>query len=222
MTHIFDFGRIAYAGAKRRTHGVTVSLELRETPQGPELSIQGCITDPQGVAVSAGQNLDTIAHYIHTPTFKQLYALWERWHLNGLNAGCIHQDAWDTNAVIEMVTYEVTPESSQERHQLKRQAAIRLASGQMVAYTDAELVSVNRPYRIIRGSEFPHPGAPYVEKRREKKLPVSVTPAEHPRGILGKPCEICGYEYGTAWNRAPLPESVLRTIESLTTAEPLR
>lgn len=36
-----------------------------------------------------------------------------------------------------------------------------------------------------------------------------VKETEHPNGLLGKACPICGYKYGTAWNRVEVPESVL-------------
>jgi hypothetical protein len=42
---------------------------------------------------------------------------------------------------------------------------------------------------------------------------------EHPDGILCKPCPVCGYKYGTAWNRVEVPESVIKWLFDLPDAE---
>lgn len=39
-----------------------------------------------------------------------------------------------------------------------------------------------------------------------------VRPAEHPSGLLGKPCPVCGYEYGTEWKTEELPDAVIEYI----------
>jgi hypothetical protein len=36
-----------------------------------------------------------------------------------------------------------------------------------------------------------------------------VRPSEHPGGLLGKPCPVCGYGYGTAWKREEPTADVL-------------
>jgi hypothetical protein len=42
-----------------------------------------------------------------------------------------------------------------------------------------------------------------------------VTPGEHPEGLLGKPCPVCGYEYGSAWNKEDVPDTVLDWLYKL-------
>jgi hypothetical protein len=42
-----------------------------------------------------------------------------------------------------------------------------------------------------------------------------VTPEEHPNGLLTKPCDVCGYKYGSRWLFEELPADVLATIETL-------
>lgn len=42
-----------------------------------------------------------------------------------------------------------------------------------------------------------------------------VTPSEHPSGLLGKPCSVCGYKYGTAWKREDVPTAVIEFLQSL-------
>jgi hypothetical protein len=36
-----------------------------------------------------------------------------------------------------------------------------------------------------------------------------VTIDEHPEGLLNKPCPVCGYKYGSAWNREAVPDDIL-------------
>ena len=42
-----------------------------------------------------------------------------------------------------------------------------------------------------------------------------VTPEEHPRGVMGKPCPICGYKHGTAWLVETVPEEYIAWIWGL-------
>jgi hypothetical protein len=49
----------------------------------------------------------------------------------------------------------------------------------------------------------------------EKKMAGWVTPDEHPEGLLCKPCPVCGYQYGSAWNKEKVPGDVLDWLYSL-------
>jgi hypothetical protein len=42
-----------------------------------------------------------------------------------------------------------------------------------------------------------------------------VRPDEHREGLLGKPCEVCGYKYGTSWLFESVPDEVVSFLESL-------
>jgi hypothetical protein len=42
-----------------------------------------------------------------------------------------------------------------------------------------------------------------------------VTPEERPEGLLCKPCPICGYKYGTAWNNERVPKDVLKWLYNM-------
>lgn len=50
-------------------------------------------------------------------------------------------------------------------------------------------------------------------KKSITNLAMWVTPQEHPKGVLTKPCPICGYKYGTAWLHEPLPNEVTEWIQ---------
>lgn len=40
-------------------------------------------------------------------------------------------------------------------------------------------------------------------------------PDEHPDGILGKPCPVCGYQYGHAWQTEEVPQEVIDWLFAL-------
>jgi hypothetical protein len=42
-----------------------------------------------------------------------------------------------------------------------------------------------------------------------------VTQVEHPEGMLSKPCEVCGYKYGTKWLLEEVPEDVLEWLHTV-------
>ena len=46
-----------------------------------------------------------------------------------------------------------------------------------------------------------------------------VYPKEHPKGLLTKPCPVCGYRYGTAWLKKDVPQSVIDFVENLPNAD---
>ena len=60
-----------------------------------------------------------------------------------------------------------------------------------------------------------HPEEVLEVENRESKVAGQVYPHEHPRGLLCKPCEVCGYKYGSAWLREELPADVLSFLAAL-------
>ena len=38
--------------------------------------------------------------------------------------------------------------------------------------------------------------------------------SEHPQGLLGEPCEVCGYRYGTAWLHDEIPAEIIAEIKN--------
>jgi hypothetical protein len=49
----------------------------------------------------------------------------------------------------------------------------------------------------------------------EKKAAGWVRFDKHPGGLIGKPCPVCGYEYGSAWNKSDVPDDVLAWLCNL-------
>ena len=95
---------------------------------------------------------------------KKLLYLWERWHLNDMKAGCIHQrqEGWQD--------VRIPPE------------------------------------------ELPN----CIGNRDEKGIIATwVKPENHPKGLLTKPCPVCGYKYGTSWLKEELPHDIVEQVNSL-------
>lgn len=59
---------------------------------------------------------------------------------------------------------------------------------------------------------------PPVMVRAVTRLSGWVTPEEHPDGKLGKPCETCGYKYGSAWLREELPPEIVAELRGIIAA----
>jgi hypothetical protein len=151
-----------------------------------------------------------------------LLALWERWHLNDMRAGCEHQRAekWG-NETLEVVSYKLTMEAI-----AVRKGAEKKASAAAILGTVAEIDETERAllacvwYKNIfapPSSESPLSGC-YEVSKRETKPACHVYPHEHARGVLCKPCPVCSYEYGKAWLYEELPADLSEQVQNLKTA----
>jgi hypothetical protein len=89
-----DFGKVAYYGT-RKINLVTVDVELRDTDKGIELSICGNVWNALHTdIVSGGQNIDELRKVLpRNKQMQQIRSVWKQYHLNGMNAGTVKQDA---------------------------------------------------------------------------------------------------------------------------------
>lgn len=211
-----NLGKIDYNGTGKR-YPVTVEIELRDTPKGPEFSASGWIGSRCG-----GQCLDEIARYVKTPLFREIYDFWKRYHLNGMNAACEHQRraGW-TETAGETVTayiYTMNHEAITEKNAAERRIIEAAKRGETVTPTKEEQNSLNREYEITCYDEGETPeeiGKYYKLKRTEEKRLGWLRETEHPRGILCRPCPVCGYKYGTSWIYSPIPEKDMDRIREI-------
>ena len=102
MKKTFDFGKIDFYGRGRKTNLVTVTVELRDTDKGAQLSVCGDIwNNLKTDIVCGGQCLDEIKQYIKSPLFLEIYNFWKLYHLNGMHAGTKEQEKaieeWKSN-----------------------------------------------------------------------------------------------------------------------------
>lgn len=94
-------------GEGARASAVKVTIELRETPNGTELSICSAIIkrhrDFIGGQLRRGilKYLDIYEPGVTPGALDRLFEIWDRWHLNGMRAECAHQrsrgETWRTH-----------------------------------------------------------------------------------------------------------------------------
>jgi hypothetical protein len=142
---------------------------------------------------------------------------WKKYHLNNMKAGCEHQRAtWNPAEEIEIVTYRLMSATQSEQSALKKSCLARLQAGETVALTRDEIGLLSLEWETTTAPDPYGWGAGcYNVEKREKKQAGWVRPEEHPRGLLCKPCEVCGYKYGSAWRKSEVPADVLDFLRNL-------
>lgn len=214
---------------------IFAKIELKEG----NLSISGVIgpTRDGNAKGSAGQFIMSFKEYDErgymslkdiTPapgwdraTIKKFFDVWDKWHLNDMKAGCAHQvgPEW-THKSVKIYHFTLTDKAYKFKKQAEEDAQKALVNGETFTPTPEQVLYAGLPYSI----ESPYEKTPvhYQPTRQtsysrpvETKNTGWLKPTEHPEGFLTKPCPVCGYKYGTKWNRVELPEEVVSFLESL-------
>ena len=148
---------------------------------------------------------------------RELVSIWKRWHLNDMNASCVHQrENWDLDKKIEVVSYGYgnkfwdlagkvkAGKASTEEYQdycVHKPIVTKIIVGRTIIDQDTLDNYLDRGF--------------IKRERVETKPAIHVRCDEHPEGLLVKPCEICGYRYGSEWLKEELPGEVIEFLESL-------
>ena len=183
---------------------------------------------------SAGQCTDDIRQ--GTPAagwtremLDKLCDIWDRWHLNDMRPYCEHQKAlgWDQLARKEVTLYHyrLTRETNSKVRQAKRQAVDALRDGNTFTPTPEQTKLANLPYALVLPEPVSGELAEFYEPKRplwagdqgptEIKALGWLREDEHPQGILGKACPVCGYRYGHAWLKEKVPDDVIEWLSNL-------
>lgn len=91
----FTLGKIAYWPKSRKANAVEIGVRLSKLSNGEwEFTAMGDIWNCRHTdCLSCGQNFDTIAEYYKgNPLFDEIYDLWKKYHLNGMNTGTFRQE----------------------------------------------------------------------------------------------------------------------------------
>lgn len=203
-----------------------------------KLSIVGVIgpTRSGDCKGSCGQCIDEIS--AGTPAdgwtiemLDKLCAIWKEWHLNDMRPYCEHQKTlgWREKAREEVTLYHyrLTDKALSMKKEAEKAALTALREGTVFRPTKTQIEYAKLPYAITTHAELKpdasekyEPLKKYIvfsadKRTTEKRTLGRLTPEEHPEGILGKPCPICGYKYGTQWKTEKVPEDVIQWLFSL-------
>lgn len=233
MTENLKFRKVVRLGTIPTYHGNPMSIycEIKIREDG-ELSICGvegplaggdCLGSCGQIDMHLRDQQDkiTLARGWNREKLEGFFLIWKRWHLNNMKANCQHQVGpdWNVEEKVEVVSYKLTYQASRLRENILERAAKAGLSGQSLVLSDTERALAEMDDWFQPKYKLPEEGDPLfgcfeVEKRETKSIGW-VKPNEHPRGILCKPCPVCGYKYGTAWNKEELPEAVVNFLKNL-------
>lgn len=164
--------------------------------------------DGSDITLAPGWTAESIAEFLH---------VWRAWHLNDVRAGCEHQRAsWNPSEAIELVTYRLTSAALSAQNKIKRRTEDELARGAFCRLTPIDHALYTLPWERhdAPDADSTYSGM-YEVHKRETKTAGWLRPEEHARGLLGKPCEVCSYKYGTAWLHEDVPTGVLEWLQAL-------
>jgi hypothetical protein len=216
----YTLGKCDYNGDGRQNCTAKLTWTLEDRDGKIRFSMSGEIWQPTGRDILAGgQCVDTVtALFPNDPKAQRMAEIWRRWHLNDMRPGCEHQREWNTEKKIAVTRYTW----GEKFHATRKQAEAGTLA--VLDYSAWKELSA-RVMRVTINSDAPK----YPEHHEVKALLEAgwikpektetrgagwIRPVEHPEGLLCKPCPVCGYKYGSAWNYEAIPPEILDEIRS--------
>ena len=153
--------------------------------------------------------------------------IWQKWHLNDMKANCVHQvgPEWTPQDVI-LYNFELNEETEKAVKKAKDNALQVLTDGKPFSPSKGQ-IKITALKRTIKhhASKLPKSISNYYQFAVKKydwqdgptetKSTSWLDENEHPKGYLSKACPVCGYKYGSAWNRVEVPQDVIDFVQSL-------
>lgn len=216
-----------YSLSNDNNYRLIVTLELKEnTKNKPVFSASAYLKEYGTQLELGGQCLDTIwnefNHIIRNKDlYKQIMDLWQKYHLNDLNADCEHAIN-EALAKKDLTIYHYSFKGDFTKLENK----LKLIKNNKILSENIKLNKLCKTYLkygYAFKSEFSFKQLPKSIKRlyklRETEVKtagwVTYNEALTPSGILSKPCPICSYKYGTAWCYRAIPTKDLKLIKKL-------
>lgn len=194
-----------------------VEVTLSEDNQSrPRLSMRGVITMVRGAFVTSGQIEDKLLEmYKNNPKVTRMVEIWKKYHLNDTRPECEHQRelGWceAANETVDYSRYHLKLDVSHRQRKLNEYIDETLKTTGSITLSEDERILKSLPYftwHPDKNAEY------YALSKKDKRQRGGLSYKEDPRGILLKPCPICGYEYGSEWQYMPIPEDVIKEIKS--------
>ena len=196
----------------------TVEIKLLEDEQGrPCLSMCGFITMRRGETVAGGQIGDTLLEmYRGNPKVSRMVEIWKKYHLNDMHPECEHQRnlGWNetANEVVEYFRYCLKTDVTLKQRKLNEYIDETLKTSGTITLSEDERILKGLPYCAYHlndeTSEY------YQLEKRSKRRRGELSYTEDQRGIILKPCPVCGYKYGAERLYMPRPQDVIAEIKS--------
>lgn len=195
-----------------------VEVKLSEDDQGrTRLSMSGTVTMMRGAFVAWGQIEDRLLEmYQGNPKVIRMVEIWKEHHLNNMHPECEHQRAlgWCklANETVVCSRYCLTSDVLRKQNKLNEYIDKILKTSGTITLSYEERILKSLPYFTY---DLDDTNVEYYKlDTKDERRRGSLSYKEDPRGLLMKPCPVCGYEYGSAWLYAPIPEDVIAEIKS--------
>lgn len=140
------------------------------------------------------------------PAFDTIFRMWKRYK-SDLHPECEHQEelGWPEigRQTVCRHRFRLTGETCLARSELKRKIIDFAKDGAPYYTTGEERKLLSLLYYVETYDEkLPDDIRNYYELNSENRVYLSyLTPEEHTSGLLGKPCPVCGYKYGTSFRK---------------------
>ncbi len=227
-----DFIKVYRIGTAKTHTNRTYSIFIKVKYDDKKLSITGiegprsngsCIGSCGQIVMDMNLEKITPANGWTKESIKRLIEIWNAWHLNDMNARCEHQRAnWNLDAKIEVFDFTWTTKFNDL---MKKAGNGKMDTEEYYNYTQiAENVlnlttNPNKPLHMTLAAIELLKDDLIKIRKQETKAANRVSFSQHTNGLLNKPCEVCGYKYGTKWLHEDVPESVLQELKDFTTTD---
>ena len=212
-----ELGKCDFEEVGNLNYSASIEITL-SNENNPILSICGYIHKIGNKNMgSFGQCYDDINKaFPNSEKVARIVEIWKEYHLNDMSPECEHQRAegWDELASesVEIITYRLKSEFCSLQRKIEKESLEKLQEEGIATISEEDKKILSLPYSTkvpeVLGSEY------YELDKKEYKTRGWIRYDEDSRGLLCKPCPVCGYKYGTAWKTRPIPAEIIAEIKT--------
>lgn len=161
--------------------------------------------------------------------FLKLLDIWDEWHLNDMHPECEHQRklGWDKEGkdTVQKYMFTLSTDTIRKKNKLKEKIISGFLCQEEVENTKERRELLSMPYRKVIYTNDIEESINIIDSMKAKGYDYDgvelvargwISYRESQKyGLLGKPCPVCGYRYGTGWKRVELPSDVVNFLEGL-------
>lgn len=159
----------------------------------------------------------------------KLLDIWDKWHLNDMHPECEHQRGlgWGKEGkdTVQRYTFTLSADTIRKKNKLKEEIISGFLCQEEVENTKERRELLSMPYRKVIYTNDIEESINIIDSMKAMGYDYDsvelvargwISYGESQKyGILGKPCPVCGYGYGTGWKRVELPGDVVNFLEGL-------